>query len=70
MVSLEHVFTGIAAAVLDQPDEAATHVDLLWTNVALAKHRSVLLDEAIRMVTDVVATRTGPTPTPTCTRTS
>jgi AcrR family transcriptional regulator len=59
MVSLEHVFTGIAAAVLDQPDEAAKHVDLLWTNVVLAKHRSVLLDEAIRMVTDVVAARTG-----------
>ena len=26
---------------------------------ALAKHRSVLIDEAIRMVTDVVAARTG-----------
>ena len=59
MVSLEHVFAGIAAAVLDQPDEAARHVDLLWTSVALAKHRSVLLDEAIRMVTDIVAARTG-----------
>ena len=59
LVSLEHVFAGIAAAVLDQPDEAAKHVDLLWTSVALAKHRSVLLDEAIRMVTDVVAARTG-----------
>ena len=59
LVSLEHVFTGIAAAVLDQPDEAAKHVDLLWTNMALAKHRSVLIDEAIRMVTDVVAARTG-----------
>ena len=62
MVSLEHVFTGIAAAVLNQPDEAAKHVDLLWTNVALAKHRSVLIDEAIRMVTDVVAARTGTVP--------
>ena len=59
LVSLEHVFAGIAAAVLDKPDEAATHVDLLWTNVALAKHRSVLIDEAVRMVTDVVAARTG-----------
>ena len=45
--------------MLDNPDEAAKHVDLLWTSVALAKHRSVLLDEAIRMVTDVVAARTG-----------
>jgi AcrR family transcriptional regulator len=59
LVSLEHVFTGIATAVLDQPDQAAKHVDLLWTSVALAKHRSVLLDEATRMVTDVVAARTG-----------
>ena len=59
LVSLEHVFAGIAAAVLEQPDEAATHVDLLWTSAALAQHRSVLIDEAIRMVTDVVAARTG-----------
>jgi len=59
LVSLEHVFVGIAGAMLDKPDETATHVDLLWTNVALAKHRSVLIDEAVRMVTDVVAARTG-----------
>src|SRR6476469_8830073 len=26
LVSLEHVFSGIAAALLDQPDEAANHV--------------------------------------------
>ena len=32
LVSLEHVFAGIAAAVLEQPDEAAAHVDLLWTS--------------------------------------
>ena len=62
LVSLEHVFAGIAAAVLDQPDEAAAHVDMLWTSMALAKHRSVLIDEAIRMVTDVVAARTGTDP--------
>jgi AcrR family transcriptional regulator len=62
LVSLEHVFAGIAAAVLEQPDEAAAHVDMLWTSMALAKHRSVLIDEAIRMVTDVVAARTGTDP--------
>ena len=62
LVSLEHVFAGIAAAVLQQPDEAAAHVDMLWTSMALAKHRSVLIDEAIRMVTDVVAVRTGTDP--------
>ena len=56
------MFAGIAAAVLEQPDEAAAHVDLLWTSMALAKHRSVLIDEAIRMVTDVVAARTGTDP--------
>ena len=62
LVSLEHVFAGIADAVLQQPDEAAAHVDQLWTSMALAKHRSVLIDEAIRMVTDVVAARTGTDP--------
>jgi AcrR family transcriptional regulator len=62
LVSLEHVFAGIAASVLEQPDEAAGHVDLLWTSLALANHRSVLIDEAIRIVTDVVATRTGTDP--------
>ncbi|HEY5489197.1 MAG TPA: hypothetical protein VIK00_05090, partial [Candidatus Limnocylindrales bacterium] len=35
------------------------HADLLWTSLAMARHRSVLLDEAIRMVTEVVAARTG-----------
>ena len=35
------------------------HVDLLWTSLAMARYRSVLLDEAIRMVTEVVAARTG-----------
>ncbi len=59
LVSLEHVFAGIAAEVLEQPDEAAAHVDLLWTSQALAKHRSVLVDEAVHMVTDVVADRTA-----------
>ena len=56
------MFAGIAAAVLEQPDEAEAHVDLLWTSQALAQHRSVLIDEAIRMVTDVVAARTGTDP--------
>jgi AcrR family transcriptional regulator len=62
LVSLEHVFAGIAAAVLEQPDETAAHVDLLWTSQALAQHRSVLIDESIRMITDVVAARTGTDP--------
>ena len=62
LVSLEHVFAGIAASVLEQPDETEAHVGLLWTSQALAKHRSVMIDEAIRMVTDVVAARTGTDP--------
>jgi AcrR family transcriptional regulator len=62
LVSLEHVFAGIAAAVVEQPVDTSVHVDLLWTSLALANHRSVLIDEAIRMVTDVVAARTGTDP--------
>ncbi len=60
--SLEHVFGGIAASIADQPDAAEAQVDLLWTSLALAQYRSVLLDEAIRMVIGVVAARTGTDP--------
>ena len=59
LVSLEHVMGDIAASIASGPDATAAHVDLLWTSLAMAKYRSVLLDEAIRMVTDVVAQRTG-----------
>ena len=62
LVSLEHVFAGIAASVLEQPDETEAHVGLLSTAKVLARHRSVMIDEAIRMVTDVVAARTGTDP--------
>ena len=44
------------------PTRLPPHVDLLWTSQALAKHRSVLIDEAIRMITEVVAARTGTDP--------
>ena len=57
--ALEHVFGEIASRMGKRPGEAEIHADLLWTSVAMARRRSVLLDEAIRMVTDVVATRTG-----------
>jgi AcrR family transcriptional regulator len=62
LVSLEHVFTAIATAMEERPGEVEQHADLLWTSLGLARHRSVLLDEAIRMVSDVVAARTGTDP--------
>jgi AcrR family transcriptional regulator len=57
--ALEHVFCEIASRIGERPGEAQSHADLLWTSLAMARYRSVLLDEAIRMVTDVVAARTA-----------
>ena len=57
--SLEHVFSVIASRIEERPGRAEVHADLLWTSLAMARYRSVLLDEAIRMATDVVAARTG-----------
>ena len=59
LASLEHVFSGIASSVADGGDGIAAHTDLLWTSLAMARYRSALLDEAIRMITDIVAARTG-----------
>ena len=59
LVSLEHVFTEIALNLADRPADKAAHTDLLWTSLVMARYRSVLLDEAIQMVTAVVAARTG-----------
>ena len=59
LASLEHVFSDIASTVVSHPGDIEAHVDLLWTSRAMARYRSVLLDEAIRMVTEVVAARTG-----------
>jgi AcrR family transcriptional regulator len=57
--ALEHVFGEIASRIGERPGQAESHADLLWTSVVMARYRSVLLDEAIRMVTDVVAARTS-----------
>jgi AcrR family transcriptional regulator len=57
--ALEHVFGEIASRIGEHPGAAEGHADLLWTSVAMTRYRSVLLDAAIGMVTDVVATRTG-----------
>lgn len=59
LASLEHVLAGIAAQIVEHPGDAASQSDLLWTSTVMAHRRSVLLDEAIRMATDVVAARTG-----------
>ena len=59
LVSLEHVLAGIAAGTVDHPLDLATQSDVLWTSTVMAHRRSVLLDEVTRMVTDVVAARTG-----------
>ena len=59
LVSLERVFAGIAAQVVEHPTDAASQCDLLWTSTVMAHRRSVLLDEAVRMLTDIVAARTG-----------
>jgi len=57
--ALEHVFGEIASQIGEHPGAAEGHADLLWTSVAMTRYRTVLLDVAIRMVTDVVAARTG-----------
>jgi AcrR family transcriptional regulator len=60
--ALEHVFGVISSRIGELPGGAEGHADLLWTSTAMARYRSVLLDTAIRMVTDVVAARTGTDP--------
>ena len=58
-MSLEHVLAGIAVQIVEHPGDAACQSDLLWTSTVMANRRSVLLDEAVRLVTDIVAARTG-----------
>ena len=59
LASLEQVFSGIASSVVSLPTDVGAHVDVLWTSLAMAKYRSVVLDRAIRMITEIVAARTG-----------
>ena len=59
LASLEQVFADIATRMVERPKDAAAQSDLLWTSTVMAHRRSMLLDEAIRMVTDIVAVRTG-----------
>ena len=62
LVSLEHVLAGIAERIAEHPRDAAAQSDLLWTSTVMAHRRTVLLDEAIRMITEIVAQRTGTDP--------
>ena len=62
LASLEIVLAGIARGIADQPGDALAHSDLLWTSTVMANRRSVLLDEAVRMVTAIVAERTRTDP--------
>ena len=62
LVSLEHVLAGIAERSAEHPRDAAAQSDLLWTSTVMAHRRTVLLDEAIRMITEIVAQRTGTDP--------
>ena len=62
LVSLEHVLAGIAERIVEHPQDAAAQSDLLWTSTVMAHRRTVLLDEAIRMITEIVALRTGTDP--------
>jgi AcrR family transcriptional regulator len=57
--ALEYVFGEIASSIVEHSGEAESHADLLWTSTVMARYRSVLLDQAIRMVTDIVAARSG-----------
>lgn len=62
LVALEHVLADITAGATRGAAADADDGDLLWVSLATAHHRSALLDEAIRMVTSVVAARTGTDP--------
>jgi AcrR family transcriptional regulator len=59
LLSLEHVLSAIASSVVDRPGSIAASTELVWTSLAMASYRSVLLDQAIGMITEVVANRTG-----------
>jgi AcrR family transcriptional regulator len=59
LVSLEHILAGIVSSVVRRPNDAVAQTDLVWTSLAMPQQRSMLLDQAIRMVTEVVAERTG-----------
>jgi AcrR family transcriptional regulator len=61
LASLEHVLAPIAAAAASSRDETAAHLELL-ASAGFARYRGILIDEAVRALTDTVAVRTGTDP--------
>jgi AcrR family transcriptional regulator len=59
LTSLEHVLSSIVARMGQRPGRAAASADLLGSGVAILWQRSALLSEAVRLITNVVAERTG-----------
>ena len=59
LASLEHVLDAIVARMDQRPRGVAGPAELLRSGVAIPWQRSELLDEAVRLITDVVAERTG-----------
>jgi len=59
LASLEHVLSSIVARMGQRPGSNGAPVDLLRSGVAILWQRSALVDEAVRLITDVVAQRTG-----------
>ena len=59
LVSLEHVLSAIAVRIGQRPRDATTPLDLLRTSMGMPRQRSMLFDEALHLITGVVAERTG-----------
>jgi AcrR family transcriptional regulator len=59
--SLEHVLGPIAAAAASSREDTEAHLDLL-ASPGFARYRGILIDEAVRAFTDIVAARTGTDP--------
>jgi AcrR family transcriptional regulator len=61
LTSLEHVLAPIAAAAVSSRDETAAHLELL-ASPGFVRYRGILIDEAVLILTDTVAARTGTNP--------
>ena len=59
LASLEYVLSAVVTRMGQHPRGATAPEDLLRSGVAMPWQRSALLDEAVRLITDVVAERTG-----------
>lgn len=59
LASLEHVLSVVVARMGQRPRGIADPVDLLRPSMTIPRQRSALLDEAVGLITEVVAERTG-----------